>query len=66
MKKFPCATCGDLPTCEETLKWASLGMALEKKGFPVTEICITCPKDSMTYTAKRKLATPNKEGTDEN
>ncbi len=60
--KFPCATCEDLPTCEETLKWASLGMALEKEGFPVTEVCITCPKDGFTYTAKRKASKKENDG----
>lgn len=39
--------------CEEVLKWGSLGMELEKEGFPVMEICITCPKNSVTYKMKR-------------
>jgi len=53
MDKFPCATCEDLPTCKDALEWGGLGMELEGKGFPVTEVCITCPKDGVTYRAKR-------------
>ncbi|TET43034.1 MAG: hypothetical protein E3J60_01190 [Dehalococcoidia bacterium] len=61
MMKFPCATCEDLPTCEPALELVSWGMHFDKNGFPVTGMSVTCPKDKMTYTAKRKLATTNKE-----
>ena len=53
MDKLPCVTCKDLPTCEETLKWGNLGMELEAEGFPVTEISISCPKDGVTYKARK-------------
>ncbi len=61
MNQMPCTTCEDLPNCEETLKWASLGMALETEGFPVAEICITCPKDGLTYKAKKRLEIKHKQ-----
>jgi len=52
--KFPCVTCEDLPTCE-ALKWVVLGKKLAEEGFPVTKICITCPKDGVTYTAAKEV-----------
>lgn len=52
--KFPCATCKDLPNCELALEVAGRGMFFEENGFPVTEVCLTCPQDGVTYKAKRK------------
>ena len=55
--KFPCATCEDFPTCEPAKKMMSDVLFFENNGFPVTKICITCPKDGFTYTARKPTRT---------
>ena len=61
MRKFPCATCEDLPNCEPALELASWGMLFDRNGFPVTGMSITCPKDKMTYRAKREPEIKHKQ-----
>jgi len=51
--KFPCATCQELEKCEPALELFKHGRAL---GGVVKAIGIICPKDGITYRAKRRTA----------